>query len=209
MTRFWLPLTVVAALAAGIVAGPNAWGKLALLAGQPALAAHLIEDEAARGVALYKAGDHKAADAAFEKVGRVATYDRAISLAATGQYELSVAYFDAVLFANPHDDDARRNREIVAKLVDPVVGSGLGAHGGVPAKVMGVATGDPNDPVVKGTLTDQRHVYKPLNARGIAASEGWLTGLVDAPGEYLKKRLAAEYDRRKELGQITPEASSW
>jgi len=209
LRRLLPALLAVVALVMAVAAGPSAWGKLALLAGQPVLAAHLIRDPAARGAALYQAGDYAGADKAFEQAGRVATYDRAMTLAATGRYELSLAYFDAVLFANPQDDEAHRNRDLVAGLVTPVVGSGNDAPGGVVAKVLGVPSGDQNDPVVKGTLTDQRHVYKPLKARGQAASQGWLTGLTDAPGEFLQKRLAADYQRRVDAGLVQPEESAW
>ncbi len=42
------------------------------------------------------------------------------------------------------------------------------------------------------------------------ASEDWLETLDDAPGEYLQKRLLAEYDRRRALGRPAPqEASPW
>ncbi|WP_237153438.1 hypothetical protein [Oryzibacter oryziterrae] len=209
MRRLLVPVLALLAVAFGVAAGPDAWGKLALLAGQPALAARLLSDPAARGVALYHAGDYTSADSAFTAAGRVATYDRALTLAKIGKYDLSLAYFDAVLFANPRDDDARINRDIVAKFVNVVVGETNGAHGGIPTKVMGVASGDQNDPVVPGTLTDQRHVYKPLKARGIEASVGWMTGLTDSPGEYLKKLLAVEYKRRQDNGLIQPEESPW
>ena len=64
-----------------------------------------------------RAGDYAEADAAFAAAWRRATYDRGLSLAATGSYALAVAYFDGVLFVDPSDTDARFNRDLVARLV--------------------------------------------------------------------------------------------
>ena len=117
MTRRTLIL-LAAALLCGALAGPEAWAKLIWRAGAPQLALPLIRDEAARGAALYQAGRYAEADAAFAAVGRSATYNRGLTLAATGDHALSVAYFDAVLFADQYDADARHNRDTVAALVN-------------------------------------------------------------------------------------------
>ena len=47
---------------------------------------------------------------------------------------------------------------------------------------------------------------RPLEARGMAASDEWLQTLADDPGEFLRLRIQAEYDRRAQLGLIRPEA---
>ncbi|MEO1961400.1 MAG: hypothetical protein ABGW82_10600, partial [Paracoccus sp. (in: a-proteobacteria)] len=109
-------LILAAGLAALAVAGPSALGRLALRAGWDGAAVRLLDDPAARGVALFRLGDYKAADEAFAAAGRGQTYNRGLSLAATREYALSVAYFDATLFANPTDDQARSNRDLVAAL---------------------------------------------------------------------------------------------
>ena len=106
-------------LAALTVAGAEAVGRLALRLGLDGAAARLLDDSAARGVALYRLGDHAAADAAFARAGRSETYNRGLSLAALGDYPLSVAYFDAMLFANPADEQARRNRDLVTAMYPP------------------------------------------------------------------------------------------
>ena len=95
MTRLAL-LLAAAGVAALAAAGPASLGRLALMAGLPGLAAPLIADPAVKGVALYEAGRYPEADDAFRTAGRGSTYNRGLSLAATGDYPLSRAYFDAI-----------------------------------------------------------------------------------------------------------------
>ncbi len=204
---------IATALVCAIAAGPEPWAKLLWRAGAPGLALPLIRNEAARGAALYELGRYDEADAAFARVGRSATYDRGLSLAATGQHALSVAYFDAVLFADRYDADAIHNRTLIDTLVDPVVGTSIG-HGRIHAMLIeaGVeaAAFDPDDPTLT-LLSSERDpvrasIKRPVTEeRTISAGETWLDTLADAPGEYLKARLAGEMDRRIEAGENFPE----
>ena len=208
-----LRLVTLAALACALAAGPQAWGKLAWQAGFPALAVPLIGDPAARAAALYDAGRYTEADAAFAAVGRSATYDRGLSLAATGEHALSVAYFDAVLFANRYDAEARHNRDTVAALVPPVVGEAMG-HGRIEAMLSeaGVRTAafDPDAPdqrIVETELDPQRESNRrPVTGDRAAAADGaWIDSLEDTPGAYLKARIAAEMERRRATGEAHKE----
>ena len=46
--------------------------------------------------------------------------------------------------------------------------------------------------------------------KGIAASDEWLATITDDPGEFLRLRIRAEYDRRAQLGLIRPvEGDPW
>lgn len=184
----------IVALVAIVGPGRDAWGQLALAAGAPGLAARLLTDPSARGVALYQAGDYAGADRAFAAAGRVATYNRGLSLAATGSYALSRAYFDAVLFANPADSQARDNRALVDALVPPVVGEG-NETGRIATTI---AAGDP--PV------ERFSAERPLSEGQRVADDGWLATLPDDPGEFLRLRLADEHLRRVSLGLTAPEA---
>ena len=202
-------LTLAAALLCAVAAGPQAWVKLIWHAGFPQLALALIRDDGARGAALYKAGRYAEADAVFAQIGRSATYNRGLTLAATGQYSLSVAYFDAVLFADRYDADARHNRDLVNALVPPVIGEAMG-HGRIetilsqagvetaafdpeaPSQPIQAAQRDPLRADIKRSVTGERRA---------AADAGWLDSLADAPGEYLKARIAAEMDRRRKDGE--------
>ena len=206
------PLLAVVVVVAAVVAGPGAFARLALMTGYPGLALPFITDPAARGAALYELGRYEEADDVFREIGRSATYDRGNTLAATGDYKLSAAYFDAVLFANRFDAGARHNRDVVAALVPPHIGEAAG-RGRIRAilKEAGIdaAPFDPDNPHVKVVPTPNNY-RKAVDGRTVAASRDWLETLSDAPGEYLSKRLAAEYDRRRAAGTIRPsEPSPW
>lgn len=186
-----------AGLAALVMAGPTALGRLALMAGLPGPASALIADPAVRGVALYEAGRFAEADDAFRAAGRGSTYNRGLSLAATGDYALSRAYFDAVLFAAPGDSEARENRNVVAALVPPVLGAG-NESGRISVKPIALPGGPPTD-------ADPRRLGRPLDAGGLVADANWLATIPDDPGEFLRLRLADEHRRRLSLGQTPPE----
>jgi len=186
-----LALLAVALAALG-VAGPQALGKLALEAGLPGLAARLIPLPGVRGVALYRSGKYPQADLAFAASGRDSTYNRGLSLAATGNYALSRAYFDAVLFANPADSQARDNRNVVAALAPQVIGEG-NESGRIATRVVA--------PPVATFAAESR----PLDGGRRVADDAWLATLPDDPGEFLRLRLADEHGRRLMLGLTPPE----
>jgi len=196
VTRLAL-LLAAAGVAALAAAGPASLGRLALMAGLPGLAAPLIADPAVKGVALYEAGRYPEADDAFRTAGRGSTYNRGLSLAATGDYPLSRAYFDAVLFAAPGDSEARENRNLVAALIPPVIGEG-NESGRISVKAIAVAGGPP-------TETDPRRLGRRLDAGGLVADAAWLATIPDDPGVFLRLRLADEHRRRLSLGQTPPE----
>lgn len=192
-------LLAIAGLACIALGGPAAWGRLALWAGAPG-AATLLDDPAAKGLALYRAGDYAAADAVLSQAGRGQTFNRALTLAATGQHALSVAYLDAVLFANPGDAEARRVRDLVDALVvktrgDSAVPGRLAGAGGLTGVVTGQGLPSTPDPEWK----------KPIEARGFVATDAWLDTISDDPGEFLRLRLEKEHERRAALGLVRPE----
>ncbi|MFD1342448.1 hypothetical protein [Litorisediminicola beolgyonensis] len=208
--RGWL---LIAALVSGVAAGPEAWGKLAWQVGLPAGAASLARDPSVRAAALYAQGQYAAADRAFADIGRSATYNRGLTLAATGDHALSVAYFDAVLFADRYDAEARHNRDLVKALVPPVIGDGMG-HGRIEALLketgMETTTFDPDaphQPIEEQKLDPQRSSLKrPVTGeRSAVADDAWLDALEDAPSAYLAARLAAEMERRRDTGEAHPE----
>lgn len=202
------PLIVLAAaLVALAVAGPEALGRLALRVGWDGVASRLLSEPAARGVALYRIGDHPAADEAFAEAGRSQTYNRGLSLAATGDYPLSVAYFDAMLFANPADTQARANRDLVASMFPPARGESI-----APGRLAG-AGGQMSDEAIEAKLLANASGPKwdrQLDRKGIVASDEWLETISDDPGEFQRLRIRAEYERRAQLGLIRPkEADPW
>lgn len=190
------PLTLALGLAALAVAGRAPLAKLALVLHLPGLAAPLLDDPAVRGVALYQAGDYPAADQAFQQAGRGSTYNRGLSLAATGDLPLSRAYFDAVLFANPADSEARENRNLVAGLIPPTQGVANNA-GRIAATAIATPGGSPVDEI--------KRLGRPLDAGRLVADAEWLASLPDDPGLVLRLRLAQEHDRRIAMGQTAAE----
>lgn len=199
MRRALPALCLALALAAIAAAGPAAWGRLALRAGAPGLAADLIETPRWRGVALYEAGDYPAADLAFQAAGRGATYNRGNTLALTGRYGLAADYFDAVLYADPTDSDARANRALVEGFIKREGGDGGGTWGKV-----GVANAEV---VATNPGTYEMHIQALMRARprlprpsdsiqSVEATPDWLRTIPDDPGRYLKLRIAAEHAGR-------------
>lgn len=190
------PLLLLAAgLACVALPGPEAAGRLALRAGLPH-AAMLLSDPVERGLALYRAAEYEAADAALAAAGRRQTFNRALTLAATGRHALSVDYLDAVLFANPGDAEAQSVRDLVDKLVPKVRGESV-----APGRIAAVDGAE--DPAARPTEPDPER-GKPIEARGFAASEAWLETITDDPGEFLRLRLEKEFERRAGLGMIRP-----
>ena len=187
---------IIAGIAALAIGGTAPLAKILLIAGFPAAAAPLIADPATRGVALYRAGDYVGANDAFRQAGRGSTYNRGLSLAATGDYPLSRAYFDAVLFANPADSEARENRNLVNDLIPPTVGEANDA-GRIAAESIAVPGGSPVDEI--------KRLGRPLDEGRRVADAAWLDSLQDDPGEFLRLRLAEEYKRRLSLGLTPPE----
>lgn len=186
----------IAGFVAIMVAGKAPLAKILLVLGLPGLAAPLIEAPASRGVALYLAGDYTAANDAFRTAGRGSTYNRGLSLAATGDYSLSRAYFDAVLFANPADSEARENRNLVNALIPSIMGEANDA-GRIAADSIAVSGGSPVDEI--------KRLGRPLEEGSRVADAAWLENLQDDPGEFLRLRLAEEYKRRLSLGLTAPE----
>ena len=164
-------------------------------------------------LALYAAGDYAGADRAFAEAGRAATYDRGLSLAATGEYALALAYFEAVLFVDPADADARFNRDLVAAKVPDVVGES-NAIDGVAANAVAdgpsEAVASERDLIQAKSVAIQLSILDPRVKSMTAASESWLTTLEDEPALYLKRRIKAEYQRRQDLGLANPpEDTAW
>lgn len=194
-------ILLLAGLAALLLAGRAPLARVAFLLNLPQIAALLSDDPAVRGVALYRAGDYAAADDAFRKAGRGTTYNRGLTLAATGQYALSVDYFDAVLFAMPSDSQARDNRNIVNAVLPPQIGEANQA-GRIAAKAIATSGGSPVDEI--------KRLGRPLDVGRRVADAEWLATLPDDPAEFLRLRLEDEYLRRLSMGLTPPqEGDPW
>ncbi|MCF4124033.1 tetratricopeptide repeat protein [Methylobacterium sp. SyP6R] len=112
MRHFLLAASVVALV--GLAVEPAALARLLLGAGMPGLAARVSDDPAWRGTALYAAGRYAEAAQAFSK----SPYNRGNALARAGELKGALAAYEAALARDPSDEDAKANRELVARLLD-------------------------------------------------------------------------------------------
>lgn len=126
LQRRWQPFAAVGA-ATGLalaVAGfgigwrnlfltPDQRGRLLLERGQPAAAGDAFHDPLWRGIALFRAGDFKAAAQTFAAVDTAeAAYDQGNALVMRGQYDDALARYDRALALRPGWVDALANRDI-------------------------------------------------------------------------------------------------
>ncbi len=202
-------------LAFALVAAAIIWkgglvlGRIALALDRPQLAASLLDDPGWRGAALYRMGRFEEATSSFREAGKSAFFNRANALARLGQYSEAVAFYDAVLFYNPDDHDARANRELVNALIDKA--------GDIPLNGKFIPEGAELRDGSANAEEDRRPSdylyiwadnirYRSVFRSGqvVSASEEWLESLTDDPGRYLKLRVAAEHERRRQAGTAMP-----
>lgn len=95
---------------------PDQRAASALAHGDAKRAARLFRDPKWRGVADYRAGNYRAALAslAHDDSAR-GWYDRGNALARLGKYRQAIAAYDKSLAVDPHQADARFNRDLVRK----------------------------------------------------------------------------------------------
>lgn len=89
-------------------------GKRAFASGDYKAASGKFETPAWRGSAAYRAGNYAAAAQDFSE----SAYNRGNALAKSGQLKEALGAYDQALAANPHDEDAKHNRDLVQKLLD-------------------------------------------------------------------------------------------
>jgi len=89
-------------------------GKQAFASGDYNAASGKFETPSWRGSAAYRAGNYAAAAQDFSENA----YNRGTALAKSGQLKEALGAYDQALAANPHDADAKYNRDLVQKLLD-------------------------------------------------------------------------------------------
>lgn len=231
MSRLSIP--VIAGVCGGLAllaGGLEPFGRLALRAGQPALAGMLVSDPALRGIALSAQGRQVDAIAAFERAGPAQTYNRATAHALNGDFAEALLSYDDLLSRDPDHRDARTNFRIVASLyggtkldlafmdllteekegptIEAPDAQGGGRAIGDGAESDGMAT-DIFAPKIK-TDSGLRRVPRIFDDMYIEADRNWLTTMLDQPGKFLTARLKAEQKRRQELGiGVEGEEGAW
>lgn len=222
MTTLRWPVLAAATLLGSAIAaeGTDPLGRLVTRLGLPGAGAALIADPADRGRALYRAGRHADAAAAFAEAGDA--YNQGLAAAWAGHYSGALAAWDRALALDPGDAEARANHAIVRGLLagtefEPVArpedrdrdGPELAAEVGQ-GGARAASTGDDATESRTGFRMPEvlasglRTVANTFDAQFIAADGRWLTTLEDQPGRYLRARLAAEQKAREAAGVALP-----
>lgn len=88
----------------------------ALQAGDPAKAAEAFDDPAWKAAAQYKAGQYEEAAKTLQgQESADARYNLGNAYAKQGQYPQALAAYEQALKLNPHNEDARHNKDLVEK----------------------------------------------------------------------------------------------
>lgn len=96
---------------------PDQQGARAFESGAYDAAARRFQDPAWQASSQYKSGDYAGAAAGFERQPG-GDYNRGNALARAGKLEDAISAYDAAIAANPNDEDAIFNRDLVQRLLD-------------------------------------------------------------------------------------------
>lgn len=227
ISRRWIsavPLVLGAALTAGLVAvqGTEPVGRTLSALGLPRAALLFLDAPAARGAALFHAGERAAAAQAFADAGD--PYNQGVAAAWAGDYATALAAWDKVLATAPNDRETLANHALVTSLLagtefDPVAEpkphrKETGIETQAPegqGKGRASSDGDEANNAQAGfwmpevTSEGLRRVPKIFDAQFVAANDRWLATLEDQPGRYLRARLSAEQKARVKAGTALPE----
>ncbi|MEM9237720.1 MAG: tetratricopeptide repeat protein, partial [Verrucomicrobiota bacterium] len=108
-----LPLAIIGLTWTSLWLTPDQQGQRAMERGDFEQAAKSFESTMYKGVALYRDGDFKQAQAVFSRVDSAeAHYNRGNCLVLLGQYDDAVASYDRALTRKPEWTEAIENREL-------------------------------------------------------------------------------------------------
>ena len=227
MRRYGVPFIAGAVLLVALLTGGgDPFARLALRVNLPGVAMKLSDDPTLHGLALSAMGRQGDAATAFGRAEDGQSYNRATAHALDGEYAQALLTYDALLLRDPDHADARANFALLAsvygsteldlasmsllreeKKEGPTVAAAQAQGGaraiGDGADSDGMST-DIFAPEVE-TGSGVREVPKIFDDMVIAATEDWLTTMLDHPGEFLAARLLAEQKRRRAAGLGMPE----
>lgn len=99
---------------------PDQRGEAELRAGRAAAAAQTYSDPRRKAWAQLKAGDDRAASDSYAGLDAPeAPYNRGNALVRAGALQQALQAYDEALVRNPGDRDAQRNRDLIAKALQP------------------------------------------------------------------------------------------
>lgn len=188
-------VTLAALLGAGYRTGwhelglrPDQRGRLLLQAGRPAEAAEAFRDPVWRGVALYRAGDFKAAAQAFAaRDNAEGAFDQGNALIMLGQYDDAIKRYDRALALRPGWREAQTNREIAR-----IRGERKKTEGGETGNTDDKADQIVFDKTKKGGEDTTVEGGKPMSDESVRAL--WLKRVQTSPADFLRAKFAYELD---------------
>jgi Ca-activated chloride channel family protein len=184
-------LAVASAVDPDFWSSPDQRGDRLFRDGRYSEAAQEYRDPYRRGVALYRGGDFKGADAAFAAASSPeAAFDRGNSLLLLGKYDDAIKSYDRALSLRPQWAEAADNRALAAARRDRLKTTGGDETGGqvkadktvfekgkTPGEKTEAAGGDP--------LTDEQ-------LRGL-----WLRRVQTKPADFLAEKFAYQIRQKK------------
>lgn len=223
--RGWIGIAAVLVFGlAFLMGGMGPFGRVLMGFGLPSLAAPFFSDPHWRGVAMYQAGDHAKAAAAFEEAGPIGFYNLGNALTQAQDYAAALEAYDLAL-AVYEDVDARENFDLVRAFYagTPLDAASVAvsrkregdtvqapiARGDARASGTGDETTNAGTSLAMPALQseDQIGVRRVFDDAFIVANDRWLKTLEDVPGAFLAARINHAFKARRKAGtgQISQE----
>ncbi|MET0482450.1 MAG: tetratricopeptide repeat protein [Aestuariivirgaceae bacterium] len=191
----YLTVAVVTAAALILAAHQVGWrylfltadqrGRVAMERGHPAAAAERFRDPLWRGVALFRAGDFKAAAQVLSGLDTAeGAYDQGNALIMLGQYDDAMKRYDRALEIRPGWADAATNREIAR-----IRGERRKTEGGETDDTESKPDEIVFDKTKKGgTETEVEGESQPMSDQAVRAM--WLKRVQTRPADFLRAKFA-------------------
>ncbi|HEV7258896.1 MAG TPA: tetratricopeptide repeat protein [Bosea sp. (in: a-proteobacteria)] len=207
-TQRWRPFGIVALVTLGALAvaaqrdgwrnlflTPDQRGRLLLHRDQPGAAAEAFRDPLWRGIALFRAGDFKAAAPDFAALDTAeSAYDQGNALVMLGEYEDAVKRYDRALALRPGWPDATTNREIAR-----IRGERKKLEGGVTGDTESKPDAIVYDKTKKGG--EDTTVQEPGKAMSDDAVRAlWLKRVQTRPADFLRVKFSYQLQSAAERG---------
>lgn len=163
---------------------PDQHGRLLISQNRPADAARAFRDPLWRGVALFRAGDFKAAAQAFAARDTAeGAYDQANALVMLGQYDEALKRYDRALGLRPGWPEALNNREIAR-----IRGERKKTEGGETSQTDSRPDEVVFDKTRKGGEDTTVEAAMPMSDEAVRAL--WLKRVQTRPADFLRAKFA-------------------
>jgi Ca-activated chloride channel family protein len=162
---------------------PDQRGEAELRAGRAAAAAQTYSDPRRKAWAQLKAGDDRAAADSYAGLDAPeAPYNRGNALGRAGALQQALQAYDEALVRNPGDRDAQRNRDLVAKALQPQQRP-ASQQGRTASNTAGGAGAQPTPQPASGPLGQAPQGSPTPDAAGQQAAPQPQPGQASSPGQ--------------------------